>query len=161
MKDNSFLSVCEKDIKEIYSMLDPYLPDFEIGHLDQSMIYEKNRKILCRSLRNDKKTIIGHEIVIYVYDTGEVARLIKRENSLKFENHYYCDNSFIKEMVRISYKNGVAKRYFTYCDGFEKIQFDEKYDFNSSSDVNNYLNSDSIKNTFEELKNKNKVKKRT
>ena len=64
-------------------------------------------------------------------------------------------------MVKISYSNNVVKRYFTYCNGTKTTQFDEKYDFNSSSFINEYLNSVSIENTFKKLENKNKVKKRT
>lgn len=158
---NSFLSACEKDIKEIYGIVEPYLPDFEVGHLEQSVIYEQNKKILCRSLKNDKKTVIGHEIAIYVYDTGEIVRLIKRENSLKLERHYYGNNDLVKKMIKVCDRNDIVKRYFTYCDGTQKIQYDEKYDFNNSLSISDYLNSNSIESTFAKLKNKNKVKKRT
>lgn len=51
-------------IKEILEKVSPLLSEFELWHLDQSVIFDDNRKLLCKRILNDEKQLQGYKIVI-------------------------------------------------------------------------------------------------
>ena len=160
MKDNCFIKVCEKDIKELYNMIEIYLPGYEIKHLNQSAIYDENKKIICRSIKNDKKENIGHEIAIYCYDNRDIIKLIKRLNSIRFEKLYHENNCYIKEKVKISFSNNTIERCFSYSKDSKKENIIERYDVSNKDSLIDYFNSSSIEDMISNIKVKNKTRKR-
>ena len=158
MNDNNIFNLlCQKDIEDIYNIIKPYLPDFDIGNLSQSIIYESHKKILCRSIKNSSKEIIGKELMIQVYDTGEIYKLIYKENSIKLEKIHQNAN----EKVKIKLEDYIIKRSFTYKEDEKASFLEETYNLNSDQDLNEYIKSNSIEETMNKLKNKNKIRKRT
>lgn len=159
MKNNEFIDVCRKDIIEIYNFIQEYLEDLDIRGLNQSVIYDFDKKIICRSIKNKNKDQIGKEVAIYVYETKEVIRVIKRENSMKLEYSYHRDIP-VKYYFKVSLNDSIIKRYFLLSKNSEKEYYKETYVLNNKENLYDYQNSDSIGNIFNDLKQQNKTRKR-
>lgn len=155
--NNKFKKVCKKDVEEIYNTINPYLPRFDVFNLNQSVIYEKQKTLVCKAIRNDSKEIIGRELTIKLFDVGEIYILKDEENSL-FLKRIYSD---IREEVMISLESNNLKRCFSYTHGDSTLSIQEEYDLNYKIENYRYNNSDSIKENINVLKSKNKVRKRT
>jgi hypothetical protein len=154
--NKDFYKVCKKDVDEIYNVISPYLPRFDIFNLNQSVIYEKQKTIICKAIKNTSKEIIGHKTIIKLFDIGEIYVLKDKGNNLSLERTY----SDIKEKTIISLNNNKIDRYFSYNNKDSKTFIEESYDLNYKIEAYRYSISDSIEDNFNVLRNKNKVRKR-
>lgn len=148
--------ICKKDVDEIFGFINPYLPGFNIFDLNQSVIYEKQRTIICKTIRNKSDEIIGKQIIIKLFDFGEAYILKDEGNSLTIEKMY----SNIKEKATISINDNILNRSFKYIESDSKSYIEESYDLHYKSEYYKYINSDSIENNLNVLRNKNKTRKR-
>ena len=156
--EDAFVKICYKDIEEIYDILGPFLPSFDIMNFEQSIIYENDKKILSRFIKNDIGEKIGQEVVIHLYDTDERIRLIRLNSIISLEKTYYSNNNKFQEKVCISFDNCFIKRYFSYDNSYDVLN--DKENYNILSNYGDYLDSPSINDIMNKLKCKSKVKKR-
>ncbi len=138
-------------------MVNAYLPDCDIDSLNQSVIYEEDRKIICKSIKNIYNEMVGKELVIYIYETGDRYKI---EYKLDYINYEKTDRDS-KEKIVIVLDNYVLKRYFLYKNADSITTSEEIYNLESKNELQNYLDSDSIEKCMHKLKNKNKIRKRT
>lgn len=158
MKDeNSFYFFCKRDIDEIYSIISPYMPKVDIKNLEQSIIYEENKKTICRRIKDENKNTIGNEVLIQLYSTEEIYKLRHLNNTIKLEKR---DKKEVKK-VMISFENCNIKRKFYYKDNERTYSKEEVYGVNLEKDFYDYMNSYSIETTMNKIKTKNKQKKRS
>ena len=140
----------------MYDIVSPYLPRFDIFNLNQSVIYEKQKTIICKAIRNASNDIIGRKTIIKLYDTGVVYILRDKGNNLSLEKML----SNIREKAVVSLDDNKVNRYFSYSENDSKVFMEESYDLNYKIENYRYSNSDSIEENLNVLRNKNKVRKR-
>lgn len=152
-----FRFLCQKDINQIYEVVEEYLPDCDVDRLTQSIIYEEDRKIICRTIKNKDNEKVGKELIIQVYETGDIYRIKDKEDCIKYEKI----NKNTKEKIKIILDEYTIKRCFLYNKEGAVSTLEETYNLDSKDEFNNYLDSDSIEQCMYKLKNKNKIRKRT
>lgn len=157
IKTSTFRFLCQKDIKVIYDIVNEYLLDCDIDSLNQSIIYEEDRKIICKSIKNNYNEKIGKELVIHVYDTGDTYKIKDRLDSIIYEKN----NRDTEEKVVIVLNNYTLMRHFLFKNGDLISTSEEIYNLKSKNEFKNYLDSDSVEMCIYKLKNKNKIRKRT
>lgn len=155
-KENIFRFFCQKDIEEIFDIVDKYIPECDIDNLNQSIIYEEDKKIICRSIKNKYNEKVGKELIIQIYDTGDIYRIKDNENYIKYEKN----NHNTKEKVKITLENYTIKRCFLYKNKDVELTKEETYNLELKKDLHDYIYSDSIEQSMYNLKNKNKIRKR-
>lgn len=150
-----FNKVCKKDIKEIYDIVKEYLPLYEINYLTQSVIYEKDKKIIFKTIKDAKKDIIGKEILIEIYNK-ETFIINTTENSICIR----ISNGTEEKLAKIKLKDNIITRYFLYSNPEVENHSEEKY-LIKYNDFREYNNSESIITCIDKLKPKNKTRKRS
>ena len=153
---NELKKVCKKDIEEIYNIIDPYLPDYNIFSLDQSIIYDTEKTIIYKTVRSESKEKMGKEIIIKLEDPEEIYIIKEENNKLTFKQ--ILEDS--KEKVIISIDDNLLSRNFVYSENNKTLATQEEYNLNYKNEEYKYNNSNSIQESFELLKSKNKVRKR-
>ena len=111
-------------IKEILEKVSPLLSEFELWHLDQSVIYDDNRKVLCKRILNDEKQLQGYKIVIE--NTIEKYVLIWLNKKIKKKKNFCFGEYSFKEFNKIQLENEDIKITSKYQENFESVEYSNK-----------------------------------
>ncbi|MGM9878925.1 MAG: hypothetical protein ACI31R_02750 [Bacilli bacterium] len=118
----------KKDINNIYNEINKHIPYLKNWQLNQSVIFEENKKILCKAITNDKKEKIGNKISIYfTEDSLCLYELINSKNSLSFIKSYTEDEKIIKEIINISLSKNLLSRSCLYKENEKELSYKEIY----------------------------------
>lgn len=125
---NDFYNKCKEDIESIYKKINKYLPDLASWQLEQSVIFEKDKKILCKAITDDKNEKIGHQITIDVMEDKMYSyKLISLENNLELTKTYSQDNQLALEKTSVSLNEENIKRDCSYHIDNEISNYQETY----------------------------------
>lgn len=111
-------------IKEILEKVSPLLSEFELCYLDQSVIYDDNRKLLCKRILNDEKQLQGYKIVIETPIEEYVLIWLNKSVEL-IKNFCFGEYSF-KEFNKIQLENEDIKITSKYQENFESVEYSNK-----------------------------------
>lgn len=111
-------------IKEILEKVSPLLSEFELWHLDQSVIFDDNRKLLCKRILNDEKQLQGYKIVIETPIEEYVLIWFNKSVEL-IKNFCFGEYSF-KEFNKIQLENEDIKITSKYQENFESVEYSNK-----------------------------------
>ena len=152
-----FNRICKKDITEIYKITEDFFPVYEAGNLNQCVIYEEDKKIIFRPIKDKNNTVLGKEIKIQVNDNKKIYIIKKLDNSIGLD----IINDLETVKIKISLKDSIITRNISYFNIDNENHIEEKYIINGYKDYENYLNSKTIIESINNLKTKNKTRKRS
>lgn len=155
-----FKNNCFNDIEEIFKEIGDFMPEIEIWQMNQSALFEDNKKILCRAILDNNDRCIGHQIKIDVYlDTLFKYRLNILENSIELNKSYVIDSILIEEFFKVQQEKEIIKRVYIYQEGDKYLKYNETYDTGRTKEERDSFGeiSNNIKNCI--TKNKVKVRK--
>ena len=90
------------DINDILEEVFKYLPKLKDWYLEQSVIFDDNKKVLFKALRNDQNEKIGNQIIIDIFlDTIYNYNLIMQNDLVKLTKIYQEKDKLIKETKKI------------------------------------------------------------
>ena len=155
--NQSFRSICEKDIIEVLSMFEKYLPNLEKWYFNQSIIYEDNKKIICRSIKDNENYKIGNEIRIHVIENKSIYYFLR----YKDKSIYFLEKEGSNtKMIYVALNDILVKRQIEITNKQEKNSYKEEYCVLNNKDLEKYNNSKSLEELINSLKPKQKVRKR-
>ena len=154
-----FKNNCFYDIEEIFKEIEEFMPEIEIWQMNQSVVFENNKKILCRAIHDKKDKCIGHQIKIDVYlDVLYKYRLNILENSIELNKSYNVNNLQIEEFFKVQQEKEIIKRMYLYQEGDKYLKYNEIYDIGRINERRDSFGE--ISTTIKECINKSKVKVR-
>lgn len=160
MNNKSFNNLCNKDIKEIFLMVDEYLPKLDDWYLDQSVIFDDDKKIICNKITDKRNNKVGYQIRIHLFNSRfDIYKLLYKKDSIILKHRYHLGKKMIKEVIDVSFKNDKIMRNIIYSDNNDYVNYNEEYDVNN--EYNDYLLAMPICDILDNIKNKNKIRKRT
>ena len=156
-----FKNICKKDIEEMLKIINVYLPDLEEWNLEQSAIFEDDKRIICKSVKDNKNNKLGYDIRIHITDDNNsfyhfrymhnnVFLIKKTWNNDKVSTEGVCvllNNNEITRIVKIQSNEKIALH-------------EKKYNINNKMDLQAYLNSESFQSIIADLKVNRKERKR-
>lgn len=151
----------KKDIANIYSDINKHIPKLKNWQLNQSVIFEENKKILCKAITNENKEKIGNTITIYFTGNDPYSyELIMFENSLSLTKKYFQDDNKIEEIIDIFLDKDYINRSCYYKVNEIDLSYKEIYNTkeNTTKIVTNVPNLKTkifieIEEALEEVKN--------
>lgn len=118
----------KKDIANIYSEINNHLPHLKSWQLNQSVIFEENKKILCKAITNEKKEKIGNTVIISFTENSPYSyELTMLENRLSFVKSYFQDNDAIREKTDIFLDENYINRSCNYKVNEIELNYEERY----------------------------------
>ncbi len=153
----SFKSICKKDIVEILSIIDEHLPKLEKWYFDQSIIYEKNKRIICRSIKDYENNKIGNEIRVHINDTKNVFYCLRyKDNSI----YLLEKDGYNTKMIYVTLNDIIIKRQIEINNEIGKSIYKKEYCVLNENDLLEYETSESLNDVLNNLNKKDKVRKR-
>ena len=154
-----FKNNCYNDVEEIFKEIEDFMPNIEIWQMYQSVVFDDNKKILCRAILDEKDKCVGHQIKIDVYlDTLYKYRLNILENSIELNKSYTIDNILHEELFKVEQEKEIIKRMYIYQEGDKYLKYNETYDSGKIKEERDSFGV--ISNNIKKCITKNKVKVR-
>lgn len=113
-------------IEEIFEKVSPFLSQFELWQLEQSAIFDNDKKILCRRILNDKSELEGYRIAIET-TLEEYTLTILRKSVELTKNYCFGEYSF-KEINKVESENDDIKITIKYQENSESLEYFNKID---------------------------------
>lgn len=150
----------KKDIDNIYIDINEHIPKLKNWQLNQSVIFEENKKITCKAITNEKKEKIGNTITIYFSGNNPYSyELIMFENSLSLIKKYFKDNNKVEEIIDIFLGESYINRSCYYKENEVGLSYKEIYNIkeNTTKIITNVPDLetevfDEIREALEEIK---------
>ena len=159
--EKDFKIICKKDIDEIITIINEYLPSLEKWHLEQSAIFEENKRIICKSIKDRNNIKIGYDIRIHINgDQNVFVHFRYTNNSIFLIKKMWIDKNHITLNMNVSLINNEIIRKISIKDENGNSSYDESYDVDCINDLQSYFDSESLSEIIINLKEKSKIRKR-
>ena len=155
--NQKFKNICEKDIIKMICMIEKQLQNIEKWYFNQSIIYEDNKKIICRSIKDNENYKIGNEIRIHINEDKSIYYFLK----YKDKSIYFLEKEGSKtKMIYVALNDIIVKRQIEITNAQEKNSYKEEYCVLNNKDIEKYNNSKSLEEIINSLKTKSNLRKR-
>ena len=154
------------DINDILNEVFKYLPKLKDWYLEQSVIFDDNKKVLFKALRNDQNEKIGNQIIIDILlDTIYNYNLIIQDDSVKLTKIYQEKDKLIKETKKITINDDEITRKCVLNVNNCKTKYEETYSFKDDESIisinDSYIKDTCDKSLDEIIKKMKNIKNKT
>lgn len=129
--NNSIDNIYSNDIKNMYDAIDCYIPKLDNWYLNQSIMFEDDKKIVFKAITDDDEKI-GNQVSI-VFNNDDRIVFTKLKDKVFLCKSYTKDNIF--EYMSVSKKNNCFYRNLMYSRNNDEYSYCEKYNLDNNTNI--------------------------
>lgn len=132
------------EVDKIYGELTNNIPKMENWNFNQSVIFEENKKIICKAVTDKQNKKIGNKISIFFYDDiPYLHELVILDNIISSTKVYKNKNSEVREIKSVTINDDFLERNCIYKDDNSVFEFKETCNLNTNLETF-YTNVDGL-----------------
>ncbi len=117
--------IYNKDVNNMLSTIDKHIPKLDNWYLNQSIVFEDDKRIVFKSITKDDKNV-GNRVSV-IFNNEDKIDFIRLNNCITLSKRYIKDNSSVCEYMSVLVCDDVAYRNVVYSVDNEEYSYCEKY----------------------------------